>query len=128
MRRTDHVAFRVSNMDEAVRFYTEKLGLRLLSRDVNLKEQEEFAFLELEGANLELIQLLGEHDFPRPQVKPPYCPHLALITDNMEKTLEMIRHHDVPIVKGPLEIQDTVKWIYLRDPDNNIIEYVQWLR
>jgi len=115
-------------MDEAIRFYTEKLALRLVSREVNAEEQEEFAFLELQGGNLELLQLLDEPDYPKPDVQPPYCPHLALATDDMNKTLEMIRQHDVPVVKGPLVIENKVTWIYVKDPDNNIIEFVQWLQ
>ncbi len=127
MTKNDHIAFAVSNMEESIRFYTEKLGLQLLSRSVDEEEREEFAFLALKGGNLELIQLLGEDTYQKPVIKPPYCPHLALATDDMAQTLRMIQERQLPVVKGPLEIEGMVLWIYITDPDNNIIEYIQWV-
>ncbi|MCZ6792378.1 MAG: VOC family protein, partial [Planctomycetota bacterium] len=56
MARLDHVAVRVSDLDAATAFYTEKLGLKLLFRKVDETQHEAFAFLELEGGNLELLQ------------------------------------------------------------------------
>jgi lactoylglutathione lyase len=113
-------------MEQSLKFYTETLGLRLLFRSANSEEHEDYAFLELGGGNLELIQELDE-PFEKPRIKPPYCPHLALGTDDMAQTLKMIEEKRIPIVKGPLEIKGAEKWIYISDPDNNVIEYIQWL-
>ena len=128
MIKNDHMAFQVSNMDESIKFYTEALGLRLMFRHVNPAELEDYAFLELGGGNLELLQRLGDEPFEKPSLKPPYCPHLALATDDMEETLKMLREKHIPIVKGPLEIEGAEKWLYVSDPDNNVIEYIQWLK
>jgi lactoylglutathione lyase len=125
MHKNDHTAFRVSDLDAAIRFYTESLGLRLLFRSVNHKEQEAYAFLELEGGNLELLQTLNAA-FPRPEIEPPYCPHLALETDDMAKVQDMISQKGIEVVKGPLEIPGQEKWLYISDPDNNVVEYIEW--
>lgn len=125
MPRVDHFAYAVSDMDRSIAFYTEVLGLKLLSNNFDEEHQEKYAFLALEGANLELVQALA-HPFAAPELRPPYCPHLALTTDDMETTLEMIEKRSIPVVKGPLEIPGEVKWVYLRDPDNNVIEFVEW--
>jgi len=121
------MAFEVSGMDQSIRFYTEILGLRLLFREVNMEEQEDYTFLELEGGNLELLQWLNGEPFVKPAIKPPYCPHLALCSENMNQTLKLIEEHHIPIIKGPLENTES-KWIYICDPDNNVIEFVQWLK
>ena len=126
--KNDHMAFEVSDMNESLTFYTQTLGLRLLFRNVNTEEQEDYAFLELEGGNLELIQRLDGEPFVTPAIKPPYCPHLALATEDMAQTLKMIGEHHITVVKGPLEIEGAEKWIYISDPDNNVIEYIQWLK
>ena len=126
MLRTDHVALPVSNMDEAIKFYTEKLGLQVTSREIDPIQQEEFSFLALQGGNLELLKSLA-HRFEKPEIRPPYCPHLALATDDMTATLKLIEQHHIPIVNGPLKIEDKVTWLYIADPDNNVIEFVQWL-
>ena len=71
MVKNDHVAFAVSNMDESIQFYTQALGLRLLSRNVNAEEREDYAFLELEGGNLELIQRLDGEPFEKTKMSRP---------------------------------------------------------
>ncbi len=127
MLKNDHTAFRVSDLGAAIRFYTEALGLRLMFRKVNEEVGEAYAFLELEGGNLELIQTLDE-PFVRPRLQPPYCPHLALSTEDMKQTLEMVRAKSIAIVSGPLEIPGEEKWLYISDPDGNVIEFIEWSR
>ena len=128
MGRFDHVAFQVGNMDVAIQFYVEKLGFALSSRAVNQEEREEYVFLALGDLRLELIQDLSQAAHQKPGIKPPYCPHLAIETDNMERAVAHLREKDVPIVRGPLAIKDEVTWVYFADPDNNVLEYVQWHR
>ncbi|GAC1427706.1 MAG: hypothetical protein NVSMB7_04600 [Chitinophagaceae bacterium] len=52
----DHCSFQVKNLDYAIRFYTEKLLFKLDFRAINKEEQEEYAFLLLGKARLELTQ------------------------------------------------------------------------
>ncbi len=62
MFKIDHFAFEVSNLDKSIKFYTEKLGLKLLLRKVDKSNHEAYAFLELQGngGNLELLQFVDE--------------------------------------------------------------------
>ena len=126
MNKNDHTAFQVSDLNASIAFYTKSLGLRLLFSDEDPAEQEAFAFLELEGGNLELVQIL-DVPFVKPTLAPPYCPHLALNTDDINRVLQMIEQHSIKVVKGPLEIPGEEKWIYIADPDNNVIEYIEWV-
>lgn len=126
MRRLDHVAVPVSDMDAAIAFYRDQLGLQLLSREVDLKEQEEFAFFELEGGRLELLKSLAQ-PHQRPVIQPPYCPHVALHTDDLAATLRLIAERQLTLIKGPMIIDGQATWLYVADPDNNVIEFVQWL-
>ena len=123
--RLDHVAVPVSDMEAALQFYGEKLGLKFLFREVDPVEQEDFAYFEVEGGNLELLKSLA-HPFDRPDIKPPYCPHLALATSDMNATLRLIQERGLRLIKGPLKIEGKVTWLYIADPDNNVIEFVQW--
>lgn len=131
MYRSDHFAFRVSDIDASIAFYTEKLGLKFMFKKVDPEMREAFAYLELKGGNLELLQLLDEKGDPVPMeqrtVEPPYTPHLALGTEDMDGLLERAKSAGVPVVDGPFETAGLVKWVYLTDPDNNVIEFVQWL-
>jgi len=128
MGRFDHVAFQVGNMDVAIQFYVEKLDFALSSRAVNQEEMEEYVFLTLGDLRLELILDLSQAARQKPDIKPPYCPHLAIGTDDMERAVAHLRERAVPIIRGPLVIEDEVTWVYFADPDNNVLEYVQWYK
>jgi lactoylglutathione lyase len=125
MLRLDHVAVPVSDMEAALQFYGEQLGLKFMFREVDPVEQEDFAYFEVEGGNLELLKSLA-HPFDRPDIRPPYCPHLALATSDMNATLRLIQERGLRLIKGPLQIDGKVTWLYIADPDNNVIEFVQW--
>ena len=131
MAKLDHLAIRVSNMDASIAFYTDKLGLNLLSCKVDEIHGETFAFLELEGGNLELLQLHDESGGPAhyepAEIRKPYCPHFAIAADDLDAQLEELKEKDIPLVGGPFEIPGSVRWLYVGDPDNNVIEYIQWL-
>jgi hypothetical protein len=102
-----------------------------MSRTVDAENREAFAYVELAGGNLELLQLLDENGqplaAPKPPVESPFCPHLALGVDDLDSFAELLQSKDIEIIKGPLEIPGMVKWLYIADPDNNIIEFVQWI-
>jgi catechol 2,3-dioxygenase-like lactoylglutathione lyase family enzyme len=131
MPKLDHVAVQVSNLDAAILFYTVKLGMKLLFKTIDEVHHEAFCFLQLEGANLELLQSLENHSDPQSftpmPIRAPYCPHLAIATDDLHVQLTKLKMDGVFVVKGPLEIPGKVKWAYIHDPDNNIIEFVEWI-
>ena len=118
----DHMAFEVSDMDAALAFYEGVLGMKLMFRKTDEEHHEEFAFVELDGGNLELLRSLT----PSLRTSHSYCPHLALKTDDLDGVVRMLNEKRIAILKGPLEIQGQVRWMYLADPDNNILEFVQW--
>jgi lactoylglutathione lyase len=126
MDNYDHFAFQVGNMDAAIRFYVDTLGFALASRATNQEEQEEYSFLTLNNLRLELIQDLKQAHYPRPEVRPPYCPNLAIETQDMDKTVAELGRRGVKLLRGPLEIKGEETWLYFTDPDNNVLEYIQW--
>ena len=128
MFQADHFAFEVSNMDRAITFYTEALGLELVSRKVCEEEGTEYAFLKLAEGKVELVRLLNKDDGSTfAESRPPHCPHLALRTDSMDQTMLRLEENRVRVIDGPLEIKGVVKWVYFSDPDNNVLEFIQWL-
>ena len=44
MPKLDHVAVRVSDLDAAISFYTDKLGMKLLFRKIGEMHHEAFCF------------------------------------------------------------------------------------
>jgi len=132
MPKLDHIAVRVSDLDQAIAFYTNMLKLTLQFRELDAEHHEAFAFLRMDdGTNLELLQLLDEQNQPLPYTPPPpdasHCPHIALGCADLAGCVGSLTLRGVPLVKGPMEIPGKVRWAYLADPDGNIIELVQWL-
>ncbi len=127
MLKLDHFAFEVTDMDAAVDFYHAKLGLELLSRNLHEEVGEENAFLALDHGTLELIRVIGETK-ELPPSRPSKCPHLAFQTEDMDETLRIFKGNNIQIVKGPLEIEGTERWVYVADPDGNIVEFIHWIK
>lgn len=131
MPHIDHIAIHVSDLSRSITFYTQRLGFSLLFSEVDPVHHEAFAFLQAEGCQIELLQLLNDENKPNPfppqDPSPPYCPHIAIRTSDLDQVVRELHDNGITIVKGPLEIQGKVKWLYLGDPDGNMLEYVQWL-
>lgn len=122
----DHGAFRVSNLEKAIAFYTGKLGFRQLFLVDSEAFGERGVFLEYHGARLELIETIGVSYQPAVPAR-PYCPHLCFEADDMDEVLTVLRKHGIPILDGPNEIPGSEQWIYFTDPDGNVLEYIVWL-
>ena len=131
MPRLDHVALRVADLDASIAFYTETIGLPFMFRELDTEHHEAFAYLEAEGGNLELLQPLDADNrpvpFSAPAPEPPYCPHIALGVEDVDAMAARLGAAGVPLLAGPLEISGRVRWAYVADPDNNVLEFVQWL-
>lgn len=125
--KNDHIAFQVADLDKAIAFYANVLGMDLMFRQTDPQHNEAFAYFALDGGNLELLQRLDAPPPNRPNPQPPWCPHLALKTDDLDAVVHMLKDKNIPIIKGPLQIPNRVRWLYTADPDKNIIEFVQWL-
>ncbi|NLP12119.1 VOC family protein [bacterium] len=128
----DHIALRVTNLDKSISFYTDVLKFDLDFRTLDEKHHEAFAYLQMEGGRLELLQKLDANNqsmaYERPPVASPFCPHLALGCADLDEMINDLQKRAVPLIEGPLVIPGEVKWLYIADPDHNIIEFVQWLK
>ena len=122
----DHGAFRVRNLEDAIRFYTEKLGFQFLFYCGSEEFGEKGAFLSYNGARLELIETFDAAYQPvLPQR--PYCPLLCFETKDMDETILILQENNIPILDGPNEIPGSERWLYFLDPDYNVLEYIIWL-
>ena len=138
--KIDHYALEVSDLEAAIRFYVDNFGFKAHIKLVDENEHESLAVLEMDGGKLELIQALAENNQPQPftpptlspgrpsGARPHFCPHLALQTDSLDQILALIKERGLALVHGPLEIPGTAKWLYITDPDQNVIEFFQDLQ
>lgn len=122
----DHGAFRVRNLENAISFYEEKLGFKFLFRGNAEQFSEKYAFLDYNGARIELIETT-QIDYQPQRPERPYCPHLCFEADDMDKVICNLEANGIEIIDGPNEIPNSEKWIYFLDLDMNVLEFIVWL-
>ena len=126
MLKLDHIAIEVSDIAKSVEFYTTKLGFAFISKSINVAEHEEYCFLKAEDFILELLSDTDKKYLPKGKIEKPYCPHISFKTENMERTVKDLQLKNITILRGPLEVKDEGTWLYFVDPDENILEFMQW--
>lgn len=107
-----HVSINVPDVDEAVHFYVDVLGLTVRP------DRPEFGFpgawLDAGGQQVHLIQ--GE-------VPPGRGQHFALLVDDLDRVVEELRHRALE-VSDPSAVA-TSRQAFLTDPAGNLIELHQ---
>ena len=125
--RFDHMAFEVGDLERSMAFYITQLGFTESWRHRNEEEQEECVFLVRGDVRLELLTRLDGSFQAPPTPQTPYCPHLAIGVDDLDAAVKQLERNEVPILRGPLAVEGKVRWLYFADPDQNVIELVEWL-
>lgn len=124
-----HTSIRTSNMDRSVNFYTQFLGLTLVSRREIPQNDAEIAFLrdpQAKGATLELTFYRNQKKFSQPDYEDRVFDHLAFEVKDMNKTVEAMRKGKVTITDEPFKLSSTGSLIaFIEDPDGTLIELIE---
>jgi lactoylglutathione lyase len=108
----------VRDLDRAVKFYTEVMGMKLVSRIENPFTNGEFAVVESnETSRLELNWYRDKKDY----VNGDELDHLAFLVEDARKELKRLRALGVEIVKEPYESSNHVVF-FVKDPDGIWLE------
>lgn len=114
----DHLVLTVANIDFTVDFYTEVLGMELITEG----GRKALAF----GEQMIKLHQRG-HEFT-PKAAHPTCGagDLCLITSTpLEDVVKQLTEQKVRIEEGPVERKGAMgkmRSIYIRDPDKNLVE------
>lgn len=118
-----HTRFRVSDMDQSLRFYTRILGLKLIERKTSPRGSE-LAFLQAPGTDSE-IELCSFPASGRVEV-PEDLVHLAFQVESLEVCINRLKKADVPITEGPIKTSAGTTFIFTEDPDKYEIELMEY--
>lgn len=103
----------VSDQDRAVRFYTEKLGLRIRT-DQPFNRKQRWIELEIPGADTGIVLFTPEGQEDRIGT----FVNTSIECDNLDKTYEDLKARGVEFVKPP-QSQPWGKFAIFKDPDGN---------
>jgi lactoylglutathione lyase len=114
-----HTSIRTSNLERAIDFYNDFLGLKLKNRREIPQNNAEIAFLqdpEGKGATLELTFYRNQKNFI----------HLAFEVKNIAKTIHELRKKGIAITDEPFQLSPNGPLIaFVEDPDGTLIELIQ---
>lgn len=122
----NHIGIRVTNLESAREFYGQ-LGFVFIIGPVG---PEPIAVMEHpSGININLI--LNANTGTEKNIlmdvseKYPGYTHIALNVNNIQSVQETIEKMGIHITEGPLTLPDGGVMLFIRDQDNNVIEFHQ---
>lgn len=141
IKRLEHVALSVSDMEHSLAFYRDLLGMSVI-RDLEpgLGGEElgtvvgmpacraRIVHLDLGGTMLELFQYLDPEGRPQPndhrQADIGFT-HIGLSSDDVRADYRWLRAEGVDFISEPVEFRPGVWIVYLRGPDGEVCELRQ---
>jgi lactoylglutathione lyase len=126
-----HTMLRVGHLDRSIAFYTEVLGMKLLSRKDYPDGKFTLAFVgydarqdgrQVGGAEIELTHNWGVERY---ELGSAYG-HIALEVDDAYKACELVRQRGGKVAReaGPMKHGTTVI-AFVEDPDGYKVEFIQ---
>jgi len=123
-----HTSVRTGNLEKSIGFYTEFLGMKLVSRREISANNAEIAFLrdpEAKGATLELTFYRNQKKFLQPDYEDRLFDHLAFEIKDMSETVAEMRKSGIQITDEPFRMSSNGPLIaFVEDPDGTLIELI----
>jgi catechol 2,3-dioxygenase-like lactoylglutathione lyase family enzyme len=119
----DHLVLTVASIERTVAFYTEVLGLRA--------ETFGDGRLALHFGDQKFNLHEAGHEFEPKAARPvPGSVDICLVVATpIDEVVALLAERNVPIVEGPVDrtgARGKIRSVYLRDPDNNLIELASY--
>lgn len=134
--RAHHFGVTVTDLERAVEFYRDVLGLAVLDRftvageafstAVDVEEATgRFAHLDAGGARIELVEYDPEGDErPAASVNRPGAKHLGLEVGDLDAFYDGLPG-DVETMSEPRTTESGTRILFLRDPEENLVEVIE---
>ena len=130
IEKVDHVGISVKNIDTALKFYTNNMGVKKSDIiDHLVPGRMRLATIKLAGANLELVQYLDNADvlFKYADAKTDAIHHVAMYVDNIEEALNIVKNAGgVLLHEQPMKLPGGLKVAFALPKDSKVmIEFME---
>jgi len=99
IKRIDHVAVAVENIDHALEKWRQTLGLEAEQREVVGSQKTEAVLLPIGDSNVELIEPKGNEGLAKfLEKRGPGLHHIAIEVEGIEEALGMLKSLHVPLI------------------------------
>ena len=120
--RIDHIVLTTRDKAACIRFYTEILGMKLVSFRTPTEERLAFSF----GKQKINLHEWGKEFEPKAHLPVPGSQDLCFIASKpLEEVMERLTRNGLKILQGPVDktgATGAIRSVYVRDPDLNLIE------
>ena len=118
----DHIVLTTRDKAACIRFYTDILGMKLVSFRTPTEERFAFAF----GNQKINVHEWGREFSPRAHVAAPGTLDLCFIASvSLDEVIKKLNQAKVPVIEGPVKktgATGPIRSVYVRDPDLNLVE------
>jgi lactoylglutathione lyase len=121
LKKVEHIGLEVADLDKSVKFYTEVLGMKLMSKEEmpDLK----IAFLQIGNSQMEI---LCRTKTPEGYGKDGAFAHLAFTVDDIDAAVDRLRANDVTCTfDAPQTVLGGCRIFFFKGPDNETLELFQ---
>jgi lactoylglutathione lyase len=123
--KIDHASITVKDMDQSIEFYTNSLGLKLVSRREIPENKAEIAFVagsQHDNIGIELTFWREKKDW----TEGDQLDHIALEVDDTQSAVDELRKKGVEIAKEPYTLSGSKSVIaFIKDPNGIWLELIQ---
>jgi methylmalonyl-CoA/ethylmalonyl-CoA epimerase len=100
IKKIDHVALVVGNIDEALGFWQDALGIALDHQEENSREKSAIAFLPLGDSEIELVQPTSDDSGVAKYLEKrgPGMHHICLEVDDIEGMLAQLKAKEIQLI------------------------------
>ncbi|SKB25627.1 lactoylglutathione lyase [Acetoanaerobium noterae] len=109
----------VKNLDESIKFYVELLELEVTNR-FKAGPETEIAFLGNQSTKIELIENAGKSSI---EIGEDISWGFSVVS--LDKIISVLNEKNIPILKGPIQPNPNIKFIYIKDPNGMNIQLVE---
>jgi catechol 2,3-dioxygenase-like lactoylglutathione lyase family enzyme len=118
----DHIVLTTRDAPACIRFYTDVLGMKLVTFKTSTEQRIAFSF----GEQKINLHEWGKEFSPRAHVAAPGTLDLCFIASvPLEEVMKTLKKARVPIIEGPVKktgAAGPIRSVYVRDPDLNLVE------
>ena len=116
IKKIDHVALVVDDMDEALAFWQDSLGIALEHQEDNPREQSAIAFLPVGDSEIELVQPTSDDSGVAKYLEKrgPGMHHLCLEVDDIEAMLSQLKAKNIRLIhQEPVVSENGKKYAFI---------------